>query len=62
MQYVVDCVVSSLTMSISDSDRVRAYVTGTGRMCGPGYFVWSFMDVFEYIFAYRFQFGLIGVD
>ncbi|KAM0906026.1 hypothetical protein ACQ4PT_017005 [Festuca glaucescens] len=27
-----------------------------------GYFVWSFMDVFEYIFAYQFQFGLIGVD
>jgi beta-glucosidase len=27
-----------------------------------GYFVWSFMDVFEYIFAYKFQFGLIGVD
>ncbi|KAM0906355.1 hypothetical protein ACQ4PT_016783 [Festuca glaucescens] len=26
------------------------------------YFVWSFMDVFEYIFAYQFQFGLIGVD
>ncbi|KAM0843111.1 hypothetical protein ACQ4PT_057926 [Festuca glaucescens] len=27
-----------------------------------GYFVWSFMDVFEYIYAYEFQFGLIGVD
>ncbi|KAM0843104.1 hypothetical protein ACQ4PT_057925 [Festuca glaucescens] len=26
------------------------------------YFVWSFMDLFEYIFAYQFQFGLIGVD
>ena len=27
-----------------------------------GYFVWSFMDVFEYLFAYRFRFGLYGVD
>ncbi|GJN16489.1 hypothetical protein PR202_gb03486 [Eleusine coracana subsp. coracana] len=27
-----------------------------------GYFVWSFMDVFELLFAYRFRFGLYGVD
>ncbi|CAO2201402.1 unnamed protein product [Urochloa humidicola] len=27
-----------------------------------GYFVWSFMDVFEVLFAYRFRFGLYGVD
>ncbi|OEL29194.1 Beta-glucosidase 32 [Dichanthelium oligosanthes] len=27
-----------------------------------GYFVWSFMDVFEFLFAYRLRFGLCGVD
>lgn len=27
-----------------------------------GYFVWSFLDVFEFIFAYRVRFGLCGVD
>jgi len=27
-----------------------------------GYFVWSFLDVFEVLFAYRFRFGLYGVD
>jgi len=27
-----------------------------------GYFVWSFVDVFEVLFAYRFRFGLYGVD
>lgn len=27
-----------------------------------GYFVWSFLDVFEILFAYRFRFGLYGVD
>ncbi|XP_066397533.1 beta-glucosidase 32-like [Miscanthus floridulus] len=27
-----------------------------------GYFVWSFLDVFEFIFAYRMRFGLCGVD
>ncbi|KAK3121547.1 hypothetical protein QOZ80_8BG0655870 [Eleusine coracana subsp. coracana] len=27
-----------------------------------GYFVWSFMDVFEVLFAYRFRYGLYGVD
>jgi beta-glucosidase len=27
-----------------------------------GYFVWSFMDVFEFLFSYRFRFGLYGVD
>ncbi|RCV12447.1 hypothetical protein SETIT_2G270500v2 [Setaria italica] len=27
-----------------------------------GYFVWSFLDVFEFIFAYRLRFGLCGVD
>jgi len=24
--------------------------------------VWSFLDVFEFIFAYRMRFGLCGVD
>uniref|UniRef100_A0ACD5XZX4 Uncharacterized protein n=1 Tax=Avena sativa TaxID=4498 RepID=A0ACD5XZX4_AVESA len=27
-----------------------------------GYFVWSFMDVFEYLFGYSMRFGLCGVD
>ncbi|KAM0833672.1 hypothetical protein ACQ4PT_064115 [Festuca glaucescens] len=27
-----------------------------------GYFVWSFLDVFEILFAYRFRFGLFGVN
>ncbi|XP_047049422.1 beta-glucosidase 32-like [Lolium rigidum] len=27
-----------------------------------GYFVWSFLDVFEYLFGYRLRFGLCGVD
>ncbi|TVU03888.1 hypothetical protein EJB05_50561 [Eragrostis curvula] len=27
-----------------------------------GYFVWSFLDVFELLFGYNFQFGLYGVD
>uniref|UniRef100_A0A0E0QTN3 4-hydroxy-7-methoxy-3-oxo-3,4-dihydro-2H-1,4-benzoxazin-2-yl glucosidebeta-D-glucosidase n=1 Tax=Oryza rufipogon TaxID=4529 RepID=A0A0E0QTN3_ORYRU len=27
-----------------------------------GYFVWSFLDVFEYLFGYRLRFGLYGVD
>ncbi|CAN6167614.1 unnamed protein product [Urochloa humidicola] len=27
-----------------------------------GYFVWSFLDVFEYLFGYGFQFGVYGVD
>ncbi|CAO2175716.1 unnamed protein product [Urochloa humidicola] len=27
-----------------------------------GYFVWSFTDVFEILFGYRFRFGLYGVD
>ncbi|XP_020176471.1 beta-glucosidase 31-like isoform X1 [Aegilops tauschii subsp. strangulata] len=27
-----------------------------------GYFVWSFLDMFEYIFGYRIGFGLYGVD
>ncbi|RLM86663.1 putative inactive beta-glucosidase 33 isoform X2 [Panicum miliaceum] len=27
-----------------------------------GYFVWSFLDVFEFIFAYRLRFWLCGVD
>uniref|UniRef100_A0A453LA34 Uncharacterized protein n=1 Tax=Aegilops tauschii subsp. strangulata TaxID=200361 RepID=A0A453LA34_AEGTS len=27
-----------------------------------GYFVWSFLDVFEYLFGYRMGFGLYGVD
>ncbi|KAF8675595.1 hypothetical protein HU200_047667 [Digitaria exilis] len=27
-----------------------------------GYFVWSFMDVFEVLFGYRFLFGLYGID
>uniref|UniRef100_A0A8I6YAN8 4-hydroxy-7-methoxy-3-oxo-3,4-dihydro-2H-1,4-benzoxazin-2-yl glucosidebeta-D-glucosidase n=1 Tax=Hordeum vulgare subsp. vulgare TaxID=112509 RepID=A0A8I6YAN8_HORVV len=27
-----------------------------------GYFVWSFLDVFEFIFGYRARFGLCGVD
>ncbi|XBH71271.1 hypothetical protein VPH35_098746 [Triticum aestivum] len=27
-----------------------------------GYFVWSFLDMFEYIFGYRMGFGLYGVD
>jgi len=27
-----------------------------------GYFVWSFLDVFEFLFAYELRFGLCGVD
>ncbi|CAM0952354.1 unnamed protein product [Alopecurus aequalis] len=27
-----------------------------------GYFVWSFLDVFEYLFGYQMGFGLYGVD
>ncbi|RLN34891.1 beta-glucosidase 31 [Panicum miliaceum] len=27
-----------------------------------GYFVWSFLDVFEYLFSYRLRFGIYGVD
>ncbi|KAF8780848.1 hypothetical protein HU200_000798 [Digitaria exilis] len=27
-----------------------------------GYFVWSFLDVFEYLFGYRLRFGVYGVD
>uniref|UniRef100_M8CJS1 Hydroxyisourate hydrolase n=1 Tax=Aegilops tauschii TaxID=37682 RepID=M8CJS1_AEGTA len=27
-----------------------------------GYFVWSFLDVFEYLFGYRMGYGLYGVD
>ena len=27
-----------------------------------GYFVWSFLDVFEVLFAYKVRFGLYGVD
>nr|CAB3457571.1 unnamed protein product [Digitaria exilis] len=27
-----------------------------------GYFVWSFLDVFEYVFGYRVRFGVYGVD
>nr|CAB3453928.1 unnamed protein product [Digitaria exilis] len=27
-----------------------------------GYFVWAFLDVFEYLFGYRLQFGVYGVD
>ncbi|CAM0952364.1 unnamed protein product [Alopecurus aequalis] len=27
-----------------------------------GYFVWSFLDVFEFLYGYRFRFGLCGVD
>lgn len=27
-----------------------------------GYFVWSFLDVFEFLFGYSFRFGLCGVD
>lgn len=27
-----------------------------------GYFVWSFLDVFEFLFGYRERFGLYGVD
>uniref|UniRef100_A0ACD5XZZ1 Uncharacterized protein n=1 Tax=Avena sativa TaxID=4498 RepID=A0ACD5XZZ1_AVESA len=27
-----------------------------------GYFVWSFLDVFEFLFGYRSRFGLCGVD
>ncbi|KAL6640106.1 hypothetical protein ACP70R_022416 [Stipagrostis hirtigluma subsp. patula] len=27
-----------------------------------GYFVWSFLDVFEILYGYRFRFGLYGVD
>jgi len=27
-----------------------------------GYFVWSFLDVFEYLFGYSMRFGLCGVD
>jgi beta-glucosidase len=27
-----------------------------------GYFVWSFLDVFEFIFGYVTRFGLCGVD
>ncbi|CAN6182926.1 unnamed protein product, partial [Urochloa humidicola] len=27
-----------------------------------GYFVWSFLDVFEFLFAYKLRFGLCGVD
>jgi beta-glucosidase len=27
-----------------------------------GYFVWSFLDVFEYLFGYQVGFGLYGVD
>ena len=27
-----------------------------------GYFVWSFLDVFEYLFGYRLGFGVYGVD
>ncbi|CAM0952361.1 unnamed protein product [Alopecurus aequalis] len=27
-----------------------------------GYFVWSFLDVFEFLYGYRSRYGLIGVD
>uniref|UniRef100_A0A453LAB0 4-hydroxy-7-methoxy-3-oxo-3,4-dihydro-2H-1,4-benzoxazin-2-yl glucosidebeta-D-glucosidase n=1 Tax=Aegilops tauschii subsp. strangulata TaxID=200361 RepID=A0A453LAB0_AEGTS len=27
-----------------------------------GYFVWSFLDVFEFLVGYRLRFGLCGVD
>jgi beta-glucosidase len=27
-----------------------------------GYFVWSFLDMFEFLFGYRLRFGLYGVD
>ncbi|RCV12445.1 hypothetical protein SEVIR_2G281200v4 [Setaria viridis] len=27
-----------------------------------GYFVWSFLDVFEYLFGYRVRFGVYGVE
>jgi beta-glucosidase len=30
-------------------------------MC-RAYFVWSFLDVFEYLFGYQMGFGLYGID
>ena len=40
---------------------MHAYVCRNGSDA-RGYFVWSFLDVFEFIFAYRMRFGLCGVD
>ena len=43
----------SLSLSLSDNRNGSSV---------HGYFVWSFVDVFEVLFAYRFRFGLYGVD
>ncbi|XP_073356626.1 beta-glucosidase 31-like [Aegilops tauschii subsp. strangulata] len=32
------------------------------RSNARGYFVWSFLDVFEFLFGDRMRFGLCGVD
>ncbi|XP_006661423.1 beta-glucosidase 31 [Oryza brachyantha] len=48
-QYLQDYIEATL-QSIRNGSNVR------------GYFVWSFLDVFEYLFGYRLRFGLYGVD
>jgi hypothetical protein len=40
---------------------MHAYVCRNGSDA-RGYFVWSFLDVFEFLFAYKMRFGLCGVD
>lgn len=52
------------------SPRNREGISSSEPWCGTcrngsdarGYFVWSFLDVFEFIFGYRARFGLCGVD
>ncbi|KAE8776441.1 Beta-glucosidase 6 [Hordeum vulgare] len=40
----------------------RDYYADANGSNARGYFVWSFLDVFEFIFGYRARFGLCGVD
>ncbi|KAG0544420.1 hypothetical protein BDA96_02G274100 [Sorghum bicolor] len=48
-QFLQDYIEATLE-SIRDGSNVR------------GYFVWSFLDMFEFLFGYRLRFGLYGVD
>ncbi|VAI34472.1 unnamed protein product [Triticum turgidum subsp. durum] len=48
-----------------DEDRaefLQDYMETLNGSNARGYFVWSFLDVFEFLFGYRLRFGLCGVD
>ncbi|KAF8780845.1 hypothetical protein HU200_000795 [Digitaria exilis] len=58
------------TIEYDDEDRTRflqdylevLYQSTRNGSDARGYFVWSFLDVFEFLFAYKQRFGLCGVD